>query len=330
MKRLNFEDKVSISLSLKLADHNELKELSVRDVPPLPEIYSQMFLRLQVSETRLHNYMHNFPGIFYSQRPDFSFSYVGPGFLEKFSLEPQLVTKNGNQFLRLIYDKDRDYFLKEIENNTHTDETLSLSYRIRRPDEGNIIYITDVRTAHRSRSGLLLGYEGVLLDNSWQLIAENRLTSTAWKETLANITSGLVHDFSNIMSGIYSLSELYHSLINEKHPWAHGINQIKKNSMEAQNLVRRIIDLNRDLNGQRNIHNIENLIRDQLDLIQVVISKNTHLRTEFTGEELPVYIDEVSFRQVLLNLTLNARDALENNGEIAIAVKKVKEGETVF
>ena len=94
--------------------------------------------------------------------------------------------------------------------------------------------------------------------------------------------------------------------------------------------MRRIIDLNRDLNSQRNIHNIENLIRDQLDLIQVVISKNTHLRTEFTGEELPVYIDEVSFRQVLLNLTLNARDALENNGEIAIAVKKVKEGETVF
>ena len=63
------------------------------------------------------------------------------------------------------------------------------------------------------------------------------------EEGLATLTNGLVHDFSNLMAGIFSISELYHGMMEKDDPMANGMGQIKKSAMQAQKLVRRIIDL---------------------------------------------------------------------------------------
>lgn len=317
-----------LTLSPDLAPQEELREAPVTDFQPQSEIIAQMFLRLQLSESRLSGYMENFPGIFFCQRPDLSFTYIGPKLETTLGMPMQILYRNGGAFLERIDENDRQHFLREIDRNSARAKTFSFSYRLRHAQDRSVIYFMDVRTPLFTPAGLLLGYEGVWLDVSRQSIAENRLTSTAWKENLATITSGLVHDFSNIMAGIHSLSELYHDMLEQDNPMYEGLTQIKKSSMQAQKLVRRIIDLNREETGQRDYHNLENLIRDQLDIIRVVLPKHTDLKTQFTEEEIPVYLDEVSFRRMLLNLAINARDALptEGDSQVSISVTKIPMG----
>ena len=82
-----------------------------------------------------------------------------------------------------------------------------------------------------------------------------------WREGLITLTNGLVHDFSNLMAGIFSISELYHGMMEKDDPMKNGIGQIKKSSMQAQQLVRRIIDLHRENPTNRVVHDLRNAFK---------------------------------------------------------------------
>lgn len=327
---MSIADQQFVTIIPDLAEDLESQKVGDLELGAGPAASRRLLLRLRAAESRLKNYEHNYPGILYSQRPDLSFSYIGAGFENLVEAETMPLLRNGNSFLDLILESDRQTFIAELEKNSTRGEAFGFSYRIRTRTRGSIIYLLDVRLPILSPGGLLLGYEGVWMDITRQSIAENRLSRTAWKESLATITSGLIHDFSNIMAGIFSLSELYHSSLEDDHPWKRGMGQIMDSSRHARKLVRRIIDLNREAAGQANYHNLEALLNDQLDLIRAILSKQATLETHFTGEELPVWMDDVSFRQMILNLAMNSRDAIGNDGRIEISTRKVCNGESLF
>ena len=330
LKSLSLSGQTYVTLSPALAPQEFLKNASVLDVPKDKDSFAQLFLRLQTAESRLNTYMHHFPGIFFSQRPDLSFTFIGPRFEELLGIDAKRLTRSGSEYLKLILEKDRETFLSKIEKHSLSPKTFSLNYRLKHPTENTILYVMDVRTPIISPTGLLLGYEGVWLDITRQSIAENQLTRNAWKENLATITKGLIHDFSNIMAGIYSISELYQDALDETHPWNEGIGQIKKSSREAQQIVRRIIDLNRDVTGKRGYHNLNTLLKEQIELVELVLPKQIKVSLEAKDHEIPVHLDDVRFRQMLLNLAINARDALsEQGGTITISSKMVETGALV-
>lgn len=322
--------RVFVCLTPSLPPSNKLQALSLDNITKDPSLIAQMHLRLKVAESRLNHYMDHFPGVFFSQRADLSFNYINPSFSKLIDGQLDKLKKSTSAFEQLIYEDDRKKVLQEIKDASTSEKTVSFSYRIQNPDTKSVIYLLDVRTPIFAPSGMLLGYDGVLLDNTRQAIAENRLSHSAWKENLAILTSGLVHDFSNMMAGIFSLTEHYLSSMSEKDPMYEGIEQVKKNALQAQKLVRRIIELNREETGRNNYFNVEHLIRDQLDLIRVILPKSTRLTTVFTDEEIPIYIDDVAFRQMLINLTMNAKDALHKNGEVSIRVKHIQRGDALF
>ena len=192
------------------------------------------------------------------------------------------------------------------------------------------MYLLDVRTPIITATQKLLGYDGVLIDITRQAIAEHRLSNSVWREGLATLTNGLVHDFSNLMAGIFSISELYHGMMEKDDPMANGMGQIKKSAMQAQKLVRRIIDLHREKPAARAIHDLRLLLKDQMDLVEIIIPRSAKLQTDFGTESLPAFLEETGFRQVILNLAINARDAIERNGKIKIRLRKVKKGESMM
>ena len=314
----------------KIETSGDMFDGSIKDLLDDPTRISQLFLRLQRAESRLESYMQHFPGVFFYQRSDFSFQYISPNFERLLGFQPDRLLRSGSQFLGMIYDQDRDFFVSELRKHSSGKKSFTLQYRMRKPKDDSVVYLTDVRSPIFSASGMLLGYEGVWLDTTRQIIAERKLTSTAWKENLAMLTAGLVHDFSNVMAGIYALSELYHSSMKEGENMYEGLGQIKKSSMEARKLVRRIIDINREEAGQKNYHDPKKLIYEQLDLLKIIFPRGTQIELDLCADEIPVFIDDVEFRQILLNLAMNSKDALNKQGAIHIQTRRLDAGQTVF
>ena len=132
------------------------------------------------------------------------------------------------------------------------------------------------------------------------------------------------------MAGIYSISELYHGMMEKDDPMAKGMGQIKKSAMQAQKLVRRIIDLHREKAASRTIHDLRLLLKDQMDLVDIIIPRSAKITTDFGTQTMPAFIEETGFRQVILNLVINARDAIDRTGKIKLSLKKVKKGQLIM
>ncbi|HLP07282.1 MAG TPA: ATP-binding protein [Opitutaceae bacterium] len=282
-----------------------------------PEALAQLFLRHSLLESRMQNHLANFPGVVFSRRSDLSFSFLGPRCEELTGLAPALLAKDGHAYEDLIHEADREAYAKESAGHA-AGRPFALTYRIHHARTGQVRHIMDVRNPARSASGLPLGCDGMWLDITRQKVAELRLNENGWKETLAVLTSGLLHDFGNLLSGIYSLSELYHTQLATDPSMAEGLGMIKEHARQAQLLVKKISSLNRDTIGRRNYYSLNRLTREQLELIGPVLPKGIKLATDFPPEEIPVYLDEVAFRQALVNFAINARDAMGTKGSILI------------
>ena len=319
--------KVSIlSITTGLAPHDSLKDAFLGDLMQNPKAIASTLVRLQKAESRLSDYISNFPGIFFTQRPDMTFSYLSKGIRPLFPEDYREFSRDSGLFLSKIFEQDREHFVNETNPQKPKNQTYSFTYRVVLPPSNQIIYFLDVRTPSMTKHGKLLGYDGVLIDITRQAIAEHRLTNSVWREGLATLTNGLVHDFSNLMAGIFSISELYFGMMEKDDPMANGMGQIKKSAMQAQKLVRRIIDLHREKPANRAVQDLRLLLKDQMDLLEIIIPRSAKIKTSFGKDALPAFIEETGFRQVILNLAINARDAIGRSGKISISIRRVDKG----
>lgn len=325
--RLRCGGQMHVTLAPELAPRELLKHAGIADFTPDPATFAKLFLRLRTIENRLDHYLAHLPGVVFNQRADFSFAFIGPGCEALIGLESQSLNKDSQALLRLIHPSDERGYYQELDRHSAATKPFSLVYRVLNPQTGTYLYLLDVRSPIRAASGLLLGFEGVWLDITRQKIAEHRLTTHAWKESISSLTSGLLDEFSNAMTGIYSLSELYHKTLSAKHPLHDGLGLIKDNAAQAQRLLRKIIDLNRDTSGEKSYANLGKLVRDQIELLKIILPRGTQVAGPLSEGDWPVLVDETTFRQTLVNFALNSRDALRTAGDIHIQLRRLDPGD---
>lgn len=276
----------------------------------------EMFVRLLRAETQLEKLSQHWPGVIFSQRPDFSFGYVSGRMEELTGLSLEEWRHQPRRFWDVVHEADAADLQHQFAQAARAGQALTTTFRVKNLVTGRVSYVLEHRRAVVSGGRLVLGYEGVWLDVTRQTLAEKRLTSAAWKETLAVVTMGLAHDFSNVMAGIHSLSESFHKELEESHPFWEGMGLIKKSALQASQLVHRIVNLHLGKPGERNYHDLNQIVSELLELVRKVIPRRIEIVSELSKEALPVYVDAFEFRQVIINLALNASDAMPERGRL--------------
>ena len=109
-----------ISISPALAPHDKLKEAFMGDLMKDPRALANTLIRLQKAESRLADYISHFPGIFFTQRPDLTFSYLSRGIKTIFPLDHIELGRNSGLFLDKILVQDREHFQHEIKRYSTT------------------------------------------------------------------------------------------------------------------------------------------------------------------------------------------------------------------
>jgi signal transduction histidine kinase len=282
----------------------------------------EMYMRLLRAEARLEGLTRRWPCVMFSQRPDFSVQFASPNIEELTGIPPEDWAGSPRQFWQLVHEADAPELEQQFKRAAQSGDALTNTYRIRHALTGRVAYILEGRQATLSRNGLLLGYEVVWLDVTRQTIAERRLSTAAWKETLAVLTLGMAHDFTNIIAGIHSLSESFLEQATEEHPFHEGLSLIKKSSMQASQLVQRMINLHLGQTGERNYHNLNEITTDLVELIRKTLPRRIQVDADLATCPLPVHLDVVEFRQVVINLLLNAADAMPKGGLLTLSTSR--------
>jgi signal transduction histidine kinase len=233
--------------------------------------------------------------------------------------------QSSHRFWPVVHEADVEGLRRAIAQAALTDQPLTHPFRVRHRQTRRISYLVEHRLACRAADGTVSGYQGVWLDVTRQTVAETRLATAAWKETLAVLTMGLAHDFNNIIAGIHSLSETFLSQSEPDHPFREGLELIRKNSLQASQLVHRIIQLHLGKTGPRSYHDLNQVIAELQDLVGKILPRRIQLSVELAPVPLPLHVDAFGLWQTVINLVLNAADAMPQSGHLRLRTARAVE-----
>jgi PAS domain S-box-containing protein len=172
-------------------------------------------------------------------------------------------------------------------------------------------------------SGKVVNYVGVLRDNTRERQLEDQLRQSQKMEAIGTLAGGVAHDFNNLLTVIEGYSDLLLSRLGEGNPLAAEVREIRKASDIASSLTKQMLAFSRMQMFQPKVLDLNDLVANIKKMLARLIGENIELVT-FLGENLGrVKADPGQIEQVLLNLVVNARDAIPDGGRITIETSNV-------
>lgn len=160
-------------------------------------------------------------------------------------------------------------------------------------------------------------------DQSRERLARE-VESLARLESLSILAGGVAHDFNNILVGILGGAELVRELIDQDHPARAAVELLEQGARQASELTHQLLAFSGKSRFVVGPHDLTALVRDTSRLLEVLVSKEAQLRLE-TRAGLPLIdIDATQVGQVIMNMVLNASQALRpGGGEISVVTRSV-------
>jgi two-component system cell cycle sensor histidine kinase/response regulator CckA len=221
-------------------------------------------------------------------------------------------------FIELINPDDRAAVLKRI---TPKDEALEQAspFEFQLRWGLNVVAYANVFPYICSKTGQKT--QGVFLqlfDNSEQKINQQRLAQSQKTQAMGQLAGGIAHDFNNLLTAMIGFCDLMLMRHTASDPNFSDIMQIKQNANRAANLVRQLLAFSRQQALQPKILDITEIMGDLSVLLQRLIGSSIPIKITQDRQVGLVKVDEGQFEQVIMNLVVNARDAIGEEGEIHI------------
>jgi PAS domain S-box-containing protein len=144
-------------------------------------------------------------------------------------------------------------------------------------------------------------------------------------EALGQLTGGIAHDFNNILGAIIG----YTDLALERHaPDGEGklaeyLNQVYRAALRARDLIAQMLAYSRGGGSSSQVVRIEPVVQEVMKMLRSAMPATMEFHSEYAGDTPMVSIDPVQLHQVIMNLCINARDAMEGHGRMDVRVGRV-------
>ena len=203
-----------------------------------------------------------------------------------------------------------------------------LEYRIVAAD-GRSVWLRDT-VGVVQQDGQVTKLRGVMIDITKRKEAELALQSSEAQlrqsqkmEAIGRLAGGIAHDFNNILTAITGYSELMQQKMDETHEMFRETNEIVKAARRASELTRQLLAFSRQQVLQTRILDLNEVIIDMNHMVHRLIGEDIELVTEHADGLGSVKADPGQIQQVILNLAVNARDAMSGGGKLTISTENV-------
>lgn len=164
---------------------------------------------------------------------------------------------------------------------------------------------------------------GVLQDISERKLLEDQLRQAQKMEAIGQLAGGVAHDFNNLLTVINGYSELTFTKIDETSPFYNYIKQIRRASERAGSLTQQLLAFSRRQILHPKVLNLNDLVQESSIMLKRLIGEDIGLSTLLKQDIGQIKADPTQIEQVVMNLAINARDAMLQGGQLTIETKKV-------
>lgn len=251
-----------------------------------------------------------------------------------FGLGPEELPADEPAFLQLVHPDDRERMAAELARVRLGPGHFEYRFRIRRPD-GAVRHLRSFGSVHPDEEGRPEWVTGVNEDETERIEAEERrrrleaqLLQSQKLETLGTLAGGVAHDFNNVLAGLMGL--VHHALLvlPPDHAATVHLNHASDGVLRARELVRRLLlSARRNPDAERRPVGLGPLIQDTLPLLVATLPAAVLVETRLEAPDLVVQADGGQLQQVLVNLYVNAMQAIgDRPGRIRVELSEVELG----
>lgn len=184
--------------------------------------------------------------------------------------------------------------------------------------DGTTIYVRESAQAVRGPDGRIEYYDGVVEDITEQRRLEESLRQAQKMEAIGRLAGGVAHDFNNILAVIMMQSELLLTQGDVAESVRDGIQQIRAAAQRAANLTRQLLAFSRRQVMQARDLDLNDVVTNLAKMLQRIIGEDVRLELHLHPTPLMTHADAGMLDQVLMNLAVNARDAMPKGGRLII------------
>lgn len=152
---------------------------------------------------------------------------------------------------------------------------------------------------------------------------EKQLVQSQKLEAVGRLAGGISHDFNNLLTVILGYTDISKRNLNESDPLHRNLEEISKASERAASLTRQLLAFSRKQVMQPKVFDLNTVVNDLKKMLRRMIGEDVELRVSSPADLGNIKADPVQLEQVIMNLVVNARDAMPKGGKLSIETSNV-------
>lgn len=274
---------------------------------------------LRASEERFRELAENINEVFWITDPaKHRMLYISPAYERIWGRACASLYERPQAWLEAIHPDDRD----RVRAATVTKQAAGLydeEYRIIRPD-GTERRIRDRAFVVRDAAGAVLRIVGVAEDVTESRRLQEQFLRSQRLEAIGSLAGGIAHDLNNILTPIVTATDLLGARLTEARD-RQLLHLIHTAAGRGTRVVRQMMAYSRGIAGERAATQCRDLVKEMTAIMRETFPRDIRIETDLAPDLKPVTGDATQLLQVLMNLCVNARDAMPRGGRLTLSAE---------
>jgi two-component system, cell cycle sensor histidine kinase and response regulator CckA len=227
----------------------------------------------------------------------------------------------GRHISELVVGEDGGSHWKEISSRMEANKPWTREQMLRRKD-GSVFHALTTLSTMLDESGAREGIVGVSIDLTSQKNLEEQIRQSQKMEAVGRLTGGIAHDFNNLLTVIRLNADLVLEQLHPSGPHADDMRQILDSANRAASLTRQLLSFSRKEILQPRPVDMNKVTKSIEPILSRLVGEEVELELEL-GAKGRIVADSGQLDQILVNLVVNARDAMPGGGHVHIKTQNV-------
>ncbi len=232
-------------------------------------------------------------------------------------LEPRDFATPFEGFLERVHPEDAERIRQAESRALSGEEEYAIEYRLLRPD-GTVRWVFDRGEVVRDASGKPIRLFGTIQDITERRVLEEQLLQAQKMEAVGRLAGGVAHDFNNILQAMMMFSERFQMATGEGA--ASVVEELKDQMRRAAALTRQLLLFSRQETSHPQELDLGEVVGGLTKMLRRLVRENIEFRVVPAPGPLPVHVDRAQLEQVVMNLVVNAADAMPSGGRLEVRV----------